>query len=42
MVYRCDKVAVRAACIKHVKFKIIKIMKTGCQYVGYLYTTMKI
>ena len=34
--YRRDKVAVRTACIKYIKFKIIKI-QTGCHYVGYLY-----
>jgi len=33
---RRDKVAVRTTCIKNIKFKIIKI-RTGCQYVGYLY-----
>jgi len=32
---RRDKVALRTTCIKNVKFKI-KI-RTGCQYVGYLY-----
>jgi len=33
---RRDKVAQRTACIKNVKFKIIKT-RTGCQYVVYLY-----
>ena len=29
-------VALKATCIKNVKFKIIKI-RTGCQYVGFFY-----
>jgi len=36
MRYRRGEVALRTTCIKNVKFKIIKI-RTGCQYVGYLY-----
>jgi len=33
---RHDKLALKTTCIKNVNFKIIKI-RTGCQYVGYLY-----
>ena len=36
---RRDKVALRIACNKNIKFKIIKI-RTSCQYVGY-FTTAK-
>jgi len=34
--YGRDKVVLRTTCIKNVKFKIIKV-RTGCQYVVYLY-----
>jgi len=36
MQYRRDKVVLRTTCIKNVKFEIINI-RTGCQYLGYLY-----
>jgi len=36
MQYRRDNVTLRTTFIKNFKFKIIKI-RTGCQYVGYLY-----
>jgi len=36
MVTDMIKVALRTTCIKNDKFKIIKV-RTGCQYVGYLY-----
>jgi len=34
--YRHDKVALRITCIRNLKFMIIKV-RTGCEYVGYLY-----
>ena len=38
---RLDKAALRTACIKNVKFKII-IIRTGCQYAGYFYYSEKL
>jgi len=38
---RRDKLALRSTSIKNVKFKIIK-SRTGCQYVGYFYSSVKL